>query len=271
MGVTFGGTMSDTAQTRPVHAPPRARAPLVRRAGPWRVGPDEGAILAATAVVAVSAAFLLFPGVDIAVSRLFYRPEAGFVLSGDPVLKALRKSSTLVLAMMLLGVLGRLVWAWGRRRPWGHAGRRALFVVSALALGPGLTINLVFKELWGRARPIQIEAFGGDAVFTPVWMFSDACRSNCSFVSGEGAGAAWMVGAVLVLTPARWRTVIAPLAITYAVALSMNRLAFGGHFLSDILLSWGLTAMVMLALHRVTFAARRRDRRRIWSLQALPA
>ncbi|MDQ1155076.1 phosphatase PAP2 family protein [Brevundimonas sp. SORGH_AS_0993] len=265
--------MSDAALTRPVHAPSRARAPLVRSRRAGRFGPDEGAILAATGVLAVSVAFLLFPGVDIAVSRLFYRPEAGFVLGGDPVLKALRKSSTWVLALMLLGALGRLIWAWVRRRPWGDAGRRALFVISALALGPGLTINLVFKELWGRARPIQIEAFGGHAPFTPVWMFSDACRNNCSFVSGEGAGAAWMVGAALVLTPARWRPVVLPTVVLYAAALSMNRLVFGGHFLSDILLSWGLTAMVMLALHRVTEFApgRGRRRRQVSRLSALPA
>jgi len=47
-----------------------------------------------------------------------------------------------------------------------------------------------------------------------------------------------------------------PVTITCAVALSMNRLAFGGHFLSAILLSWELTAMVMLALHRMTFVVR---------------
>ena len=46
------------------------------------------------------------------------------------------------------------------------------------------------------------------------------------------------------------------MTITCAVALSMNRLAFGGHFLSDILLSWELTAMVMLAPHRMTFVVR---------------
>ena len=49
----------------------------------------------------------------------------------------------------------------------------------------------------------------------------------------------------------------------------MNRLAFGGHFLSDILLSWALTALVMVGVYRVTVAAPglvRRARRRLrWS------
>ncbi|MCG2663967.1 phosphatase PAP2 family protein, partial [Brevundimonas sp.] len=140
--------------------------------------------------------------------------------------------------------------------------------------GPGLVVNLVLKGLWGRARPVQIDQFGGDAAFTPVWMVSDACQSNCSFVSGEGSSAAWMVGVLLVVTPAKWRPVVLPLAVVYAFALSMNRLAFGGHFLSDILLSWALTALVMTGVYRVTVASPglvRRARRRFRGLQPLPA
>ncbi|MBU4197735.1 MAG: phosphatase PAP2 family protein [Alphaproteobacteria bacterium] len=244
---------------------------LIRSVGLTR---DDAAILAAAAVLAVSVYFLAFPGVDIAVSRLFYRPEAGFFLADNPLLKALRKSSSLVLALMLLGVIGRLAWRALRRRPLGAAARRAIFVLAALAVGPGLVVNLVLKGLWGRARPVQIDQFGGDAAFTPVWMVSDACQSNCSFVSGEGSSAAWMVGVLLVVTPAKWRPVVLPLAVVYAFALSMNRLAFGGHFLSDILLSWALTALVMTGVYRVTVASPglvRRARRRFRGLQPLPA
>lgn len=251
------------------------------RVAPWidlarriRLTRDDAAVLAAAAVLAISVYFLTFPGVDIAVSRLFYRPDAGFFLAGDPLLKALRKSSTLVLALLLLGVIGRLVWRGLQGRSIGAAARRTVFVVAALALGPGLVVNLLLKGLWGRARPIQIDAFGGEAVFTPVWVVSDACQSNCSFVSGEGSSAAWMVGVLLVVTPARWRSVLLPLGLVYAFALSMNRLAFGGHFLSDILLSWALTALVMAGVYRVTVASPglvRRARRRFRGLQPLPA
>ena len=244
---------------------------LIRSVGLTR---DDAAILAAAAVLAVSVYFLAFPGVDIAVSRLFYRPEAGFFLADHPLLKALRKSSSLVLALLLLGVIGRLAWRALHRRPLGAAARRTVFVLAALAVGPGLVVNLVLKGLWGRARPIQIDQFGGDAVFTPVWVVSDACASNCSFVSGEGSSAAWMVGVLLVLTPAKWRPVVVPAAVVYAFALSMNRLAFGGHFLSDILLSWALTGLVMAGLYRVTVASpglARRVRRRFRGIQPLPA
>jgi membrane-associated phospholipid phosphatase len=40
-------------------------------------------------------------------------------------------------------------------------------------------------------------------------------------------------------------------AVIYAVLIGLNRIAFGGHFLSDVLLSFGLTFLVMALLHRL--------------------
>jgi membrane-associated phospholipid phosphatase len=114
-------------------------------------------------------------------------------------------------------------------------------------------VNSWLKGSWGRARPIQTDLFGGDAAFSPAWRVANGCEHNCSFVSGEASSAAWMVAALMLL-PHRWRPWAAAPVITYAVALSLNRLAFGGHYLSDILLSWAITALVLAVLHRVMVA-----------------
>lgn len=158
-------------------------APARARRQP-RLAADDAAILAAAAVVGLSGLFLLLPGVDLAVSLLFYRPEAGFFLAGDPLLRALRKSSTLVMLLMLALPLGRWLLRLARRRPAGRSARQALFAALGLAIGPGLVVNGLLKELWGRARPVNVDVFGGDAPFTAAWVVSSACQSNCSFVSG---------------------------------------------------------------------------------------
>lgn len=70
--------------------------------------------------------------------------------------------------------------------------------------------------------------------------------------------------AALVLVHERWRRIVAVPVVIYAVALSLNRVAFGGHFLSDVMLSWAITAVVMASLHRLMVAspgAARRARR----------
>jgi len=239
-----------TADAMPQTAKTGARPFALRLPRLARLSSEEAAIVAAATIVGLSAAFLMFPGLDLAVSDLFHRSREGFFLSDNPMLRALRKSSTFVMSLMLLAAIGRWLWRVLRRRKADLAARRALFVIGGLALGPGLVVNSFFKELWGRARPVDVRLFGGDDAFTAAWAPSDACASNCSFISGEGAGAAWMVGAALVLAPRKWRPVAVGLALAYAISLSANRIAFGGHFLSDVLLSWAVTALVLALLYR---------------------
>lgn len=222
-------------------------------------------LLSLIATLALSAYFLLIPGVDIVSSQAFHRPDAGFFLAQEPALKLLRRSSTWVMGLILAAVIVRLAVRLVRGRPCLASTRRSWFLLAGLAAGPGLVVNSLLKNEWGRPRPVHLERFGGDAPYQPVWAISDWCDRNCSFVSGEGSSAAWMVAAALVATPARWRPWAVGAAAAYAAALSLNRLAFGGHFLSDILLSWSLTGLVLAALHRVMVAApgaARRVRRR---------
>jgi lipid A 4'-phosphatase len=242
----------------------QARVRIRSRAAGVRL--DDPVTAALAAVGALSVWFLVFPGVDPMVSDLFHGTE-GFVLAQDPILKALRKSSTLALAAALVAILTLLVQrAIGDDRGGRARTRRMLFLLAGLALGPGLAVNTILKQGWGRARPIQTDLFGGEDAFSGVWRISDACQNNCSFVSGEASSSAWMVCAVVMLVPRRWRRRVVGPVVVYAVALSLNRIAFGGHYLSDVLLSWAITALVLAGLYRLMVArpARSRPTGRQW-------
>jgi membrane-associated phospholipid phosphatase len=43
--------------------------------------------------------------------------------------------------------------------------------------------------------------------------------------------------------------VVAGLAFLWGAAVSFNRIAFGAHYLSDVLIAWGLTGIIVLALY----------------------
>jgi len=260
--------------SRLIDLPHRVRRGLQRLRLSLAAGIDGASpvSIALVATVVLSAYFVLLPGVDLAASGLFYDPSAGFSASADPILRALRKSSSWVMGLTLLGLIVIAVRGWWTG--WREA-RRALFLISGLALASGVVVNGVFKSLWGRARPIQIETFGGDADFTTAWRVTDQCLSNCSFVSGEASSAAWLAAVALVMTPGPWRTTVIPAAFAYAAALSFNRLLFGGHFLSDIVLSWAITVVVLCVLHRLMLhcpvAARRARRKRRERSAPMPA
>jgi len=217
--------------------------------------PHDPIMLCLLAVLAFSALFRLFPAMDIAASEAFFRAGAGFPLSQEPLLKAFRKSSDLVLALLVTGLIVTLAWGIARRGLSALvSARRSVFLIAALVIGPGLVVNGLFKSWWGRPRPVAVDVFGGEAPYQTVWQLSDWCQSNCSFVSGEASSAAWLVAAT-VLIPARLRPVLVPPVVLYALLISLNRLAFGGHFLSDIVLSWAISGLVFTILYRVIVSA----------------
>ncbi|MEZ5840483.1 MAG: phosphatase PAP2 family protein [Hyphomicrobiales bacterium] len=124
-------------------------------------------------------------------------------------------------------------------------------MLASALIANGLVVNLMLKEHWGRARPHQTLDFGGEHAFTPAWAMSDACASNCSFVSGEASSAFWLLTAAC-LVPPLYRVPVGVVLAVLAGTIAFNRVAVGGHYLSDIVLSALITLTVAAAL-RVLF------------------
>jgi lipid A 4'-phosphatase len=195
---------------------------------------------------------ILLPGIDLWASGLFYRPGDGFFL-GD-----------LALFRLVHDHLNLAVWAFGiavaiaggasvlfRHNVLGLSSRAAIFLLLSLALGPGFTVNTIFKDHWGRARPAQIAQFGGTQKFSPDFVPSDQCRRNCSFPAGDPAMGFYLVSVALLAgsAPLRRGGVIA--AVGLGAGLGVVRVAQGGHFLSDVIASGFLVIAIAWSLHRL--------------------
>lgn len=205
------------------------------------------------ATIALSVLFLTFPNLDIWFSRQFYDPEIGFPAARIPAFIWAREFALAIMwgiaAAFVLSVVAKLLFP---DRPSLIGPGKSLLMIAALAIGPGLLVNGLFKGNWGRPRPYHIEQFGGDLPFVEVWRITDLCDRNCSFVSGEASSAIWLMALALVV-PIAWRNRVAVVALVLAFLFSFNRIAFGGHFLSDVLLSWTLTLLVIVILHHFLF------------------
>ncbi len=140
-------------------------------------------LIAATALL-----FLLAPAIDLSVSGWFYQPHHGFVLHDwAPVAFVYHAVPWITWAIILILAFAG-AWLFLMERPLWRFDRKALlFVALSVALGPGLLANTLLKDHWGRARPTQIEEFGGSRHFTPAPLPAAECPQNCSFVSGHAA------------------------------------------------------------------------------------
>lgn len=210
-----------------------------------------------TLAVTAAASLLLwaYPGLDLAATRVFYRPGDGFPAASNAFLRDLRGLGmaafrwTMAAAVLALAV--PLV-AGGAR--FVLAPRAGLFLLAAALLGPGLLVNGLLKAHWGRARPVDVVLFGGAQDFSGPWVIARGCAENCSFVSGEASSSMFLLGLAMI-APRAWKPWVAAGAIAFSLAMSVNRIAFGGHFLSDVVIAWCLTVAVLLVVHRAVYRA----------------
>lgn len=215
----------------------------------WAMGVALGFALAL-------ALFLVWPQVDLAVTALFYVEGEGFPAQSSAVLSMLRHGIwNMSIVLALVAIVGGVIYAVTRHDLFGVPGGRWQFVALLYILGPGVLANGILKAYWGRARPDQIVDFGGSAQFSPAWVMTDQCARNCSFVSGEGSGAAALViGGLVVLNvwrsrlDARVMTLAQSVLVAAAITAASLRVILGRHFLSDTVFAALLVALVALLL-----------------------
>ncbi|MCW5696256.1 MAG: phosphatase PAP2 family protein [Bauldia sp.] len=215
---------------------------------------ERPVIVFAIATLLLSLVFILLPRLDLWFSRGFYDPETGFFpASRIPFAIWLREAANTVMWIIALALIATVILKIALpQRASAVQPRTVAFFLTSLVLGPGLLVNGFLKEISGRPRPIDIADFGGESPFVPAWQFTDYCATNCSFVAGEASAAIWLV-VLVVVAPPRWRRAVLVATLAFATLVSLNRIAFGGHFLSDVLISWGLTLFVIAVVHYVLF------------------
>tara|TARA_Y100000741_G_C18169295_1_gene524575 strand:+ start:183 stop:905 length:723 start_codon:yes stop_codon:yes gene_type:complete len=117
------------------------------------------------------------------------------------------------------------------------------YLLSSAAI---MTVGVgLLKNLWGRARPKEILDFGGENVFTPWFSISNACESNCSFVSGD-ATVGFFVLSLYFLTKNKI-FLFAGLILGFFIGLI--RISLGAHFLSDILMAFLISCTFLYFWH----------------------
>jgi len=138
--------------------------------------------------------------------------------------------------------LALLGWLWARLRAQRARWRLPLaFVVLAGVAGPGLVVNLVFKDHWQRARPYQVQDFGGTQQFTRATVITNQCDNNCSFVSGHVACGVFLASMALVHRRRQMAWAVAGTGAGLAIAFA--RMSDKAHWLSDVLWAFPITLL----------------------------
>lgn len=216
-----------------------------------------GLIVALVIAAVAGALFGFFPELDLRISRYFYAftdaSQNKFALRFSPVLMTLRDIGLWVGTVLIAPAVGALVLKLlAPKRKLLMSGRAIVFLIATMALGPGLLVNVVLKDHWGRSRPIDVTQFGGDEHFVAWWDPRGDCPGNCSFVSGDVSGAFWTL-APAALAPPQWRAVAYGAALTLGTAMAVFRMMAGGHFPSDVIFAGVFTFLVIWLVYALIY------------------
>ena len=190
--------------------------------------------------------FILFPKFDIFFSKLFFFEEK-FISDKYIFIRSLRSFlKDLMIVISIVSLLLIIVNIFFKMKKKTFLKPRTKLILIGFIVGPvigcGLIANFYFKDNWGRARPINIQEFGGEKIYTQPFIISDQCERNCSWISGEASAAfSFITGTIILKSP-----IFFLLNIIFGIIVSFCRIAMGGHFLSDNI--FAMIFMIYLAI-----------------------
>ncbi len=214
-----------------------------------------GLLIALGVAAVVGLIFGIFPQLDLRIAALFALDRDGFTfaLRFDPLLIGMREASMwLVTALVAPAVLALVFKLVLPRRRLLMSGRAIVFLLTTMALAPGLVANVLLKDQWSRSRPIDVTPLGGSERFVAWWDPRGECPSNCSFVSGDVSAAFWTL-APAALAPPALRPLAYGAAVAFGAGLSVLRMAFGGHFFTDVVFAGVFTFLIIWLVHGLIY------------------
>ena len=137
------------------------------------------------------------PNLDIQISRMFYNGQSNYFIGSN----SFALTTMFYLAPLFTYNAAIIYFTAGLYQYFfrQRVSKVLLYLLFTLLIGPGLIVNEVLKNQFGRARPIDIVEFSGTAKFTKICVIADQCQTNCSFSSGHAAGAYWFTNLSFVL------------------------------------------------------------------------
>jgi lipid A 4'-phosphatase len=216
-----------------------------------------GLIIALAIAAVAGLAFGIFPGLDLAVARHFHdyidASHNAFAWRIYPPLMQARNIGlwigTVLVAPAVAALVVKLILP---RRKMFISGRAVVFLTMTLALAPGLMVNVLLKDHWGRPRPIDVTQFGGEQHFVAWWDPRGDCPNNCAFVSGDVAGAFWTI-APAALAPPQWRALAYGAALALGTGMAAVRVMAGAHFVSDTIFAGVFTFLIIWIVHGLIY------------------
>lgn len=198
--------------------------------------------------------FTTFPELDLRIGAYFFdATNQTFPLKSHLAALIAREAAMIIAwALCLPAIVAFVVKMVRPDKPMLIRGRAVAFLLITMLLTAGIVTNFTFKTFWGRPRPVSTVEFSGQWQYKHWWQPGGDCPRNCSFFSGEASTAFWTY-APAALAPPPWRAAAYLGATVLGLATGGLRMAFGGHYASDVIVAGLVTFLLIWLVYAIIY------------------
>ena len=184
---------------------------------------------------------------DIGVSSLFFSDQGWHLKKTAPWIWLYEYGTLPALLLGIASLIYVLASLFVKKLAIGRM--KALLILLTLVIGPGLLVNSAFKDRWGRPRPRQIQQFDGRWEYREAFEPGIPGKGN-SFPCGHASMGFYFIVLYYVYRDRNriTRIGIAASALAFGSLIGVARIVQGGHYLSDVIWSAGMTNITAAAL-----------------------
>ncbi len=125
------------------------------------------------------------------------------------------------------------------------------YLIAVMILGPGIIINSVLKQNWGRPRPRDVVEFGGYYQFEQICDYDRSSGGN-SFPCGHASMGFFFFAPAILLRRSKLKFYALLLfSWVFGLSIGLARIIQGGHFASDVIWSAMIVYWVSYLLYYV--------------------
>jgi len=201
------------------------------------------------ALLSIFTAVFAYSNLDLELQQLFYTEGQGWTHGNtDPWLFLYKYGTLPALAMAIIAFIMLAASFWSHKLLAYR--KQAIFIILAILIGPGLVVNLVFKDHWGRPRPREISQFDGAKEFYKVWQKGDS-GSDYAFPSGHAAMGFFLLAPYFTLRShsRKWAVAFLVTGLVYGSMMGLGRMIQGQHFASDVIWAGGFVYLSAAACY----------------------
>ncbi|KQC07750.1 MAG: hypothetical protein APR54_05625 [Candidatus Cloacimonas sp. SDB] len=179
-------------------------------------------------------------GLDLIIQSKFYNSETGWFLKNSQPWSFIYNFGNLPALILSVGALLIIALSTYYEK-LKKITKVSLYLILVMALGPGLLVNSILKDNWGRPRPRNIAEFGGKYQYEEVLTIDPESRGK-SFPCGHASMGFYFF--VLYFIFRKKNKCLAGsllfFSLIFGSLIGLARIIQGGHFASDVIWTGGL-------------------------------